>query len=57
MNESSFWKNVDRGGEAECWPWRGPLAACGAGIVYLRRPIKSSALALRVAWALSGRGA
>lgn len=55
IDETLFWEKVDRRGDEECWPWTGGIAGCGAGIVYIGQPVKTTTTAHRVAWELSGR--
>lgn len=49
---TGFWAKVNCGSPSECWLWTGGVASCGAGIVYVSSPKKSSTLAHRVAWSL-----
>ncbi len=48
-----FWAQVDRGGDDDCWPWRGPVNNHGYGHLRVVRGGRKE-YAHRVAFVLSG---
>lgn len=52
LNETLFWSHVKKLGADGCWEWIGARTAYGYGQAWVARPMRTSVMAHRAAWAM-----